>query len=420
MPTWQSQSNALMAYKVQSVQGTQVSGAGATQLRQADGSAGLKMTKDVTESTEVRSDGMRSRGRHGFQNMAGSWRHQMSIGSCEPIIEAIIRDTWGTADLAITEATTFGGSAAAVSITTTANTIVAAAGSWITQGLRVNDVIRLTGQATSTTNNSKNLRIVGLTALVITVAETLVVNAVADTSFTVTRAGKKLIQYAGGVLVPRWFTTEDYEVDIDGTEVATDFVWTNTKIGMAPNGILMFDPGGIGTGQFNTLTGASAPLFTAPTLNTATPLAVVDATLRLGTADLVELTAFDLTLDIGGNAPKTFGSPGQKYSPSVFTGQMSASLSLTALRKDLAYVANYVAEDVLTLHVLAVENTVEPKAFIAFSLTNFTLGSVDKSGLNRAAGPRTQTMQIPVGLVGKDEAGGAFNPSMITFQGTGA
>jgi hypothetical protein len=420
MTIYQSQSNALMAYKVQSAQGTQSSGSGGTQLRLADGSAGIKMTKAVTESNEVRADGMRSRGRHGIQKATGAWNHQMSLGSCEPIIEAIMRDTYSAADLAITEASVLGGSAAATSITTGANSIVAAAGSWITQGLRVNDIIRLTGQATSTTNNSKNIRITGLTALIITTAETLVVNATPDTSFTVTRSGKKLIQYSAGVLVPRWYTAEDYEGDSDGTEVATDFVWTNGKVHMAPNGILHFDPGGIGTGQFQTLTGASAPLFTSPTLNTAVPLSVVDATIRLNGVDLVELSSFDLTMDIGGVAPETFGSGAQKYSPAVFTGQMGINISMTALRKDFARVANFVAEDVLTLHVMAVENESEPKDFIAFSLTNFTFGGVDKSALNRAAGPRTETIQIPVGLVGKDDAGGAYDGTMIKWQSTGA
>jgi hypothetical protein len=419
MVAYQSQTNALMAYKVQSGQGVPASGGGATQLRLADGSAGLKMTKAVTESAEVRPDGMRSRGRHGSQKTTGAWNHQAAVGSCEPIIEAIMRDTWSAAGLAVTQASTLGGSAAATSVTTGANTIVAAAGSWILQGLRVNDVI-VAGGLPDAANNAKNLRIVGLTALTITTAETLTVNATPATTFTVTRKGKKLIQYSGGVLVPRWYTAEDYEGDIDGSEVASDFVWTNAKVSMGPNGILMLDPGGLGTGQFQTLTGASAPLFTSPTLNTATPLSVVDATLRLGTTDLVELTAFDVTMDIGGNAPDTFGSGGQKYSPTVFTGQMGVNISLTALRKDLAYVANYIAEDVLTLHCLAVENTAEPKNFLAFSLTNFTFGSVDKSALNRAAGPRTQTIQIPVGLVGKDETGGAYDGTMIKWQGTGA
>jgi hypothetical protein len=419
MTVYQSQSNALMAYKVQSGQGVQSSGGGATILRLADGSAGLKMTKAITESTEVRNDGMRSRGRHGTQKTSGAWNHQASIGSCEPIIEAIMRDTWSAADLAITQATTLGGSAAATSVTTGANTIVAAAGSWITQGLRVNDVIVPAGLPDAA-NNSKDIRIVGLTALIITTAETLVVNATPDTSFTITRKGRSLIQYSAGALVPRWFTSEDYEGDIDGTEVATDFVWTNAKVSMTPNGILMLDPGGIGTGQFQALTGASAPLFTSPTRNTAIPLAVVDATIRLNGVDLVELSAFDLTMDIGGNAPDTFGSAAQKYSAAVFTGQMGINISMSALRKDLARVANFVAEDVLTLHVLATENTSEPRNFLAFSLTNFTFGSVDKSALNRAAGPRTETIQIPVGLVGKDESGGAFDATMIKWQSTAA
>lgn len=411
MTTYQSQSNALMAYKVQSAQGTQSSGSGGTQLRLADGSAGVKMTKAITESAEVRADGMRSRGRHGIQKLTGAWNHQASIGSCEPIIEAIMRDTFA-ATLIITEATSGG----PTSVTIGANSIVGNSGSWITVGLRVGDVVRGTN-LTDATNNSKNIRLTGVTALTLTTAETLVVNATPDTSFTITRP-KKLIQ--SGTLTNRWFTAEDYEGDIDGTEVATDFVWTNAKVHMSPNGILMLDPGGIGTGQFQALTGASAPLFTSPTLNTAVPLSVVDATIRLNGVDLVELSSFDLTMDIGGNAPETFGSGAQKYSPAVFTGQMGITIGMTALRKDLARVANFVAEDVLTLHCLAVENTSEPKAFLAFSLTNFTFGGVDKSALNRAAGPRTETIQIPVGLVGKDETGGAYDGTMIKWQGTGA
>jgi hypothetical protein len=410
---YQSQANALMAYKVQSGQGVQSSGGGATQLRLADGSAGIKMNKPVTESGEVRSDGMRGRGRHGIQKTTGAWNHQASIGSCEPIIEAIMRDTY-SATLVITEATSGG----PTSVTIGANSIIGNSGSWIVAGLRVGDVVRPTN-LTDAPNNSKNVRLSGVSALTLTTVETMTPNATPDTSFTITRP-KKLIQYSAGVLVPRWFTAEDYEGDIDGTEVATDFVWTNAKVAMAPNGILMLDPGGIGTGQFQALTGASAPLFTSPTLNTAVPLSVIDATLRLGTTDLVELSAFDLTMDIGGMAPETFGSAAQRYSPTVFTGQMGINISLTALRKDLAYVANYIAEDVLTLHCLAVENTAEPKNFLAFSLTNFTFGSVDKSALNRAAGPRTQTIQIPVGLVGKDEAGGAYDGTMIKWQSTGA
>lgn len=418
MTAYQGQSNAYVAYKVQSGIGVQASGAGGTVLRQTGG-AGGKMTKAATESNEVRRDGMRTRGRHGTQKTTGAWSGELSLGSHEAIVEAIMRDTWSTADLAITQATTFGGSAAATSVTTGANTIIAAAGSWILQGLRVGEVIRATGLSDAA-NNGRNLRITGLTALTVTTAETLVVNATPDSSFTITRSGKKLFQYSAGALVKRYFTTDEYEIDIDGSEVLTDFVWSSVKFSMQANGLLMADPGGVGTGQFAALTGASAPLLTSPSESTAAPFSVVDATVRLGTADLIELTAFDLTLDIGSMAPDVFGSPAIKYSPDVFSGQMAVSLNITALRKDLAYVANFIAEDVLSLHILAVENEAEPKDFFSIYVPNFTFGGVDKSALSKSAGPRTQTIAVPVALVGKDNTGGAFDPTMVKFQSTGA
>ncbi|MBR1198827.1 hypothetical protein JQ574_22785 [Bradyrhizobium sp. AUGA SZCCT0158] len=407
---YQSQSNGYYAYKFQSGLGVQASGSDAKVFRTTGSGSPGKMTKGLTASNEVRRDGQRSRGRHGIQKTSGVWGGQLALGAYDDVMEAIVRGTYSAADLAITEAT-----AGLTSITTTANTIVAAAGSWITAGVRVNDVWRLTNHS-SAANNGINLRVLGVTASTLTVAETLVVNAVADTAFTLTRPGRVLINPAAGALVPRYATIEEHEIDIDGSEVFTDGVFGMGKISMGPNGIITFDAGWTGTGKFETKTGGAAPFFTTPTENTSTEMAVVDATIRLGTTDLVELTAFDLTFGTGPMAPETFGSGAQKYSPDVFTGQMGIGLNFTALRKDLAYVANHVAEDQLSLHVLAVELESEPKDFIAFSVANFTLGGVDKSALNKSAGPRTQTLSIPEDLVGKDQRGGAYDPTMIKIQ----
>src|SRR4051812_33514700 len=100
---YQSQSNIITAYKVQSALGTQASGSGGTVLRMAGG-AGAQLSKAATESNEVRRDGQRTRGRHGTQKTTGEWSAEASLGSHDAIIEAIMRDTWA-ADLVITEAT---------------------------------------------------------------------------------------------------------------------------------------------------------------------------------------------------------------------------------------------------------------------------------------------------------------------------
>jgi len=102
------------------------------------------------------------------------------------------RISFAATPLVATEAT-----AGLTSITTTTSTIVASAGSWITAGFAVNDVVILTGHSTAA-NNNKPLNITALTASTMTVAQTLVADGVADTAFTVTRLSCKPPNYHRG------------------------------------------------------------------------------------------------------------------------------------------------------------------------------------------------------------------------------
>jgi Phage tail tube protein len=406
---YQSQSNALVAYKLQTALGTPASGAGGSVLRVSGGTGG-QLTKASTESAEVRNDGMRSRGRHGIQKTAATWNAEASAGTWEPIAEAVMRDTWTTPDLILTEAS---GAPPLGSITTTANAIVANAGSFITAGIRVGDVVRLTNHTTPG-NNNRDLRIVGLTANTMTVAETLTVNATADTAFTITRTGRKLIQ--SGTMIKRYYTIDELESDIDQSQVMNDFVWGTMRFSMAPNGIILFDPGGIGTGRYNTLDSASSPLLTSPVSTTSLPLAVVDATVRIGSNDICDLSSFDITLDITPMSPDVFGCANTKYGPDVFTGQMGIAINFTCLRKDLVFLQDFAAETQYSISILATENEAEPKDFFSIFVGNLTLGGVTKSAYAAAGGPRTQTVSVPMALVGKDDSGPAHDATMIKFQ----
>ncbi|MCK1669438.1 phage tail tube protein [Bradyrhizobium sp. 153] len=403
---YQSQSAGLVAYKVQASLGTQASALSANLLRIAGG-PGAKVSKAATESVEVRNDGLSTRGRHGSQKATSAYNGEMSLGSHDPIVEAIMRGTWDATALTKTQADF-------TSLTTGANTIILASGSPIAMGFRVGDVIRATGLPDAG-NNGRNLRITALSATTITVAETLVVNAVADTSCSLTRPGKRLINSAP--LVKRYFTLEEYESDIDQSTVLTDFVWGTGKLSMSADGLIRFDPGGIGTGAAQALTTGASPYFTSPVAPTDVPFSVVDATIRFGGTDLVELTSFDLSLDIQPNAPVTFGSGSQKYSPDVFTGPLKIGMNLTMLRKSLAIFSDFLAETPYSLHVLAVDNMSEPKDFMSIVVPNFTLGGVDPSALSKQGGPRTQSITIPPALVGVDTSA-TGNGSMISFQTT--
>jgi Phage tail tube protein len=408
MTTYQSQSNGYVAYKVQSGLGSQASGSGGTILRQAGG-AGANLTKAATESNEVRRDGMRMRGRHGIQKTTGAWIAEASLGSHEEIIQAVMRDTWDTSALTLTQSDF-------TSLAIASNVVTLGSGNPASLGLRVGDVIRF-ANLSATANNSKNCRIISMTSTTFTVAETLT-DMGADTTCSITRP-KKLIQYSASSIVKRYYTIDEYDVDIDQSTVLTDFVWGSIKFSMAPNGLLMADPGGVGTGQISALATGSSPLLTSPSETTAPPFSVVDMTIRVNGIDVVELTNFDLTLDITPNAPDVFGSGAIKYSPDVFTGQMAVSMNLTALRKNLTYLSDFIAETVYSLHILAVENESEPKDFLSIYVGNFTLGGDTRSALSKQGGALTETISIPAALVGKDTTGTGYDATMVKFQGTG-
>lgn len=398
--------NGYCSYKAQSGLGVQASGSGALILPQAGGQGG-RLSKTPIEDPIIRRDGMQVRGRHGSQRTSGSYNTTVAIGQFDPVLAAIMRTTWSAADLELDEGDF-------TSITTGANTIILASGSPISLGLRVGDVIRLTNQATSTANNGKNLRITGLTSTTITVAETLTVNAVADTECEITRAGRVLVNPAAGSLVKTYFTIEEHEYDLDQSELFTDCVFTRLRIAMAADGILTAELGWTGTGQFEALPSGSSPHFSSPTEPTALSLAALEATLRVGTTDIVDLTSFDITIDLQSAAPAVTGP--SKYAPDVFTATQMVSMNLTTLRKDMLDVADFLAENQVSLHLLATENESEPKSFFSLVVPNFTYGAIDKSEMSKAAGARTTTRQVPSALIGVDTRGGAYPATQVQFQ----
>lgn len=409
MPVYQSNSNGRVVYCQQSGLGTKASAGGLSKILRTAGGNGIRLSKAATQSNEVRNDGMSQRGRHGTQKTTADYSAELSLGSHDPIIEALMRGTWDSSAIEL-DAGDF------TSITTTASTIVLASGSPISLGLRVGDVIRLE-DADTTANNAKNLRITELSSTTITVADALVVDNSADTGAKIVRPGKRIINPT--TVIERYFTLEEYEGDIDQSTVLTDFKWGSGKISMSSNGLIMFDPGGIGTGNVEALDAAASPYFSAPTSTTGAPFSVVDATIRFKGEDLVELTSFDLSLDIQPTAPDVFGSGAIKYAPDVFTGPLQIGLNLGMLRKSLQVLQDFIAETAYSLHVLAVDNTAEPKDFLAITVPNFTLGSADPSALSKQGGGRTQTIQVPPALVGIDTSASG-DKSMIKFQTTSA
>lgn len=355
---------------------------------------GLKLSRAIIQPNEVRADGQTSMGRLGSKSVSGGYSADASVGTFDPLLEAVLRGTW-TAAVAITQATM-------TSITTGANTIVAAAGSWLTQGVRVGDVVRLTGHSTAA-NNSRNLRVTGVTALIITVAETLIVDAVADTTFTLT-ISKKLTMPA--VPVRRSFTFEKYDQDLDLTEQATGVRVSSVKVTGQPDGMCILEFGLVGADLIPLATGTS-PFYTAPTLTSTIALTLADATIRFGGADIATLTSFEVMYDLTAKGLPVIGS---MATPDIFENPAVLSGSVSMPRTDYTNLTRFIAETELELHVLAVEPESEPKDFLSTFLPRIKLTGVDPAF--GSDGAMIETLPF---TVGPKEGTTGYDSTMIAF-----
>ncbi|WP_439618309.1 phage tail tube protein [Shinella sp.] len=389
-----------VSYKLQTVEGTKPSNSAAKAFRLNEG--GLNLTKEPINSNENRRDGMTTRGRHGSRNVSGNYSGDLSVGTFDELVEAA---WWGTFSPALTIDEDTAGLASAT-LAVGANTITASAGSWITAGLRVGDVIRATA-GLDDENLDRNLRIIGLTGAVITLAEDLTVEAGPIATYSFVRP-KKVTQG----MTRRAFCFEEREIDIDGSEV---FEWCrigSMALEMQPNGMATVNFSIVGR-NMEVLEGAQSPYFTNPSYTTSTGLTAVEAKIVLGTTEVVDLTSLSLTFD-----RRAAGTPvvGSDLTPDVFDNNMTVAGSITGLRKDFSRTKSFLEEDTLSLHLLFAEREGEPSEFISLVIPFLSLASSSKSAIGQD-GPRTQTLDLMPGI---DERGGAYERCMAIWQTSAA
>lgn len=360
----QSAKNVIVNFKPEVTFNT-APGVGSSKTLRFTPSAGLTLKTATIRSTEQRSDALQTMGRNGSRSVDGTYGAEVSLASHDDIYEAVVRGTYAVA-LVITQAT-----ASLASITTTATTIVASAGSWITAGLRVGDVIRLTGHSTAA-NNSVNLRIKSLTALVITLhgVAPLTLDASADSAFTITR-GKKLINPA--TPTKRSFYIEQNNVDIDSSQLFGGCRFTGFKLTGTPDGVAALEFTVLGASSTN-VTGASAPYFTAPTTFNSPPLIFADARISVGGEDIAIATAFELTYAINAATQPVVGSV---TSPDVFDNDATLSGSFSLIREDFDNLNAFTNETEFELHILLTEPELEPKDYISFYVPRIKFTGID-------------------------------------------
>lgn len=395
----QTGQNMLAAYKVEDTFDTPPGDTGGKRIR-LNSSQGLTFNREVIQPGEVLSSLLTRMGRLGSGSVSGGYTGDFSVGSWDDFLEALMRSTWAAA-VAITEAEM-------TSITTTTSTIVAAAGSWITEGVRVGDVVRLTEHATAA-NNDLNLRVTGVTATTITVAGTpLTADASPDSDFTLTIL-KKLKN--GDTPVRRSFYIEEYFADIDQSAVFGGCRISGLRIRGQPNGMATVEWMIVGASG-NSLATGSSPYYTDPVLAASIGLVFVDAKIRLGGVDITTPTAFELNLQTNAAAqPVLTGTA----AAGVFDNGLVVDGSISVIRDDLGYFDNFTAEDELELHVLLEEPEAVPADCVSIFVPRLKLTNADAPV--GGTGAMIETLPFMAGL--KDAETG-YDETMVTITTSAA
>lgn len=341
---------------------------GAQLLRRTD--ASFNLTKDTYESGEIRPDLQTADFRHGVRKVSGSLKGELSPGSYAAYLGAILKRDFAAVSPITAASITIAGTAPTYTVTR-------AAGSFLTDGIKVGQVVRLTAGTFNAANLNKNLFVTGVTALVLTVlvlnASALVAEGPISTA-TVTVPGKTTyIPLTGHT--DKSYSIEEWYADISRSETFVGCKFTKASVQLPPTGMATLDltVAGKNHGQDPSAT----RYFTTPTgVSSSGVVAAVNGVLRLGGVTMATVTGMNFDIDAASSGDPVVGS---NVVPTQFAGRMKVSGQFTAYFEDGVIPAAFFAETELSIQVALTTSSDAAAEFLAFSLSRVKLGGADKA-----------------------------------------
>lgn len=359
-------------YKVEATYGVLPGPTLAQLLRRVEST--LNVEKDTYQASELRTDYQISDFRHGTRKTNGTIKGEFSPKTYADFIGAALRR-----DFAVVTPI------ASASITVAAGSVVngqqqytvtRAAGSYLTDGVKAGDVVRLSVGTFNAANSNKNLYVVSMTATVLTV---IVLNGVAMVaegpiaSSTVTVFGKKTFVPTTG------HTDKSFAVEHWFADAALSEVYTGCKVGtldvnLPPSGMATIDVGFMGSGG---ITNAGAQYYTSPAASTTTGImAAVNGALFVGGANVAICTGLSIKVDGGLSGDPVVGS---NVMPAIFQGRVNVTGQFTAYFENATFRDAFLNETELALSVVLTADNTATSDFIGITLPRIKLGSATRS-----------------------------------------
>lgn len=357
--------NKRVYYKVESAWNTAPGASGSQALRRVTSNLDLK--KDTFESNEMVTHLQRVDYRHGLARVEGMLNGELSAGTYKDFIAAAVRKAWA----AVTAIT---GMTIAVAGSGPTYTVTRSAGSWITDGVKVGQVGRLSAGAFNAANINKNLFVLGETATVLTVMPLNGVALVAEaaiTGSTWTSTGKTTYVPTTGH-TDLSYSIEHWHSDLSLSELYTGCKIDQLDLGMPPSGMSTIGIKWLGGG----LTTAGSGYYTSPTAETTTGImAAVNGILAVSGTKIATLTGVNLSIKGNMSGESVIGST--SYAD-IVEGRVLVDGTFTALFDSSTLRDAFINETEISMVGALSASASAAADFISFSLPRIKVGGADK------------------------------------------
>ena len=355
-----------LSYKQEVSYGLKPAAATAQSLRRV--TSDLSLTKQTYQSNEIRTDQQMQDFRHGVRSVDGTIAGELSPGTYADFIDAALRRVRTTGATAGTMSVTIAGAGPTYTVTR-------AAGSYLTDGFKRGDVVRLSVGVLNAANINKNLLIVTLTATIATVRVLNGVAMVAEgpiASTTMTVIGKKTFAPTSGH-IDRSFSIEHWFADVAQSEVYTGCQPTKIDISLPPTGLATISIPMMG----KDVETSTSQYFTSPTAATVTGLtAAVNGEILVGGVSVASLTGLTLSIESSRSGDPVVGS---NTIPTRFPGRILVSGQATAYFEDAVLRDAFLNEAEIEIMVVLTSDETATSNFLAFVLPRCKLGGNSKS-----------------------------------------
>ena len=256
-------------------------------------------------------------------------------------------------------------------------TLTRAAGSFLTDGIKVGQVGRLTAGGFNAANINKNLFVLDVTATVLTVMPLNGVALVAEGpigSATYAIPGKTTFAPSTGH-TDLSYAIEHYYSDLDESELFLGCKINQMDVALPPTGIATMAFQFMGK-DMTPFSGGSAPYYTSPTAETSTGvLAAVNGLLIAQGVAIASVTGLNFSLKGNMAAEPVVGS--NTY-PDIAEGRITVDGQLTALFESITMRDYFLNETEVALAVALATGSSATADFMTFTLPRIKFGGATK------------------------------------------